>query len=176
MPVMDGYEATTQIKGKETQDKLSSSSPLLKGGGGGIEFQTTAIIAVTASSFEEEKAAILAIGCDDFLRKPFTETNIFDTLHKHIGVQFVFAEVNAASTLTESEENVLTKQAVCELPRELVANLQQAISNLDLEMMQTVISQIMEVNQPLASAIATCIKNFQYEQLLDLMQPLRDEP
>jgi hypothetical protein len=61
------------------------------------------------------------------------------------------------------------------LPPELVANLQQAISNLDLEQMQTVISQIREINQPLARTIAARIKNFQYEQLLNLIHTLRDE-
>ncbi|MEG4284811.1 hypothetical protein QUB68_16915 [Microcoleus sp. A006_D1] len=64
----------------------------------------------------------------------------------------------------------MTKTAFSELPPELVANLQQAISNLDLEQMQIAIGQIREINQPLARAIATCIKNFQYEQLLNLIQ------
>ncbi|MEG4502179.1 AAA family ATPase [Microcoleus sp. F6_B4] len=169
MPVMDGYEATKQIKAK------ASSSSSLVNGGGWIESQSTAIIAITASSFEEEKAVVLSIGCDDFIRKPFKEANIFDVLHKHIGVQFVFEELNAAPSFTENEVNVLTKTAFSELPPELVANLQQAISNLDLEQMQTVISQIREINQPLARASAACIKNFQYEQLLNLIHTLRDE-
>ena len=170
MPVMDGYEATKQIKAK-----ASSRSPFVKGGAGAIESQATAIVAITASSFEEEKAVILSTGCDDFIRKPFREANIFDVLHKHIGVQFVFEELNAAPSLTENEVNVLTKTAFSELPSELVANLQQAISNLDLEQMQTVISQIREINQPLARAIAAWITNFQYEQLLNLIHTLRDE-
>ncbi|MEG4960457.1 MULTISPECIES: AAA family ATPase [unclassified Microcoleus] len=169
MPVMDGYEATKQIKAK-----ASSSSPLVNGGGG-IESQATAIIAITASSFDEEKAIVLSTGCGDFIRKPFREANIFDALHKHIGVEFVFEELNAAPSFTENEINVLTKTAFSELPPELVANLQQAISNLDLEQMQTVISQIREINQPLARASAACIKNFQYEQLLNLIHTLRDE-
>jgi predicted ATPase/signal transduction histidine kinase/GAF domain-containing protein/CheY-like chemotaxis protein/tRNA A-37 threonylcarbamoyl transferase component Bud32 len=169
MPVMDGYEATKQIK-----TKASYSSSLVNGGGWS-ESQSTAIIAITASSFEEEKAAVLSTGCDDFIRKPFREANIFDVLHKHIGVQFVFEELNAAPSFTENEVNVLTKTAFSELPPELVANLQQAISNLDLEQMQTVISQIREINQPLARASAACIKNFQYEQLLNLIHTLRDE-
>ncbi|MEG4349428.1 ATP-binding protein [Microcoleus sp. LAD1_D3] len=167
MPVMDGYEATKQIKAK-----ASSSSPLVNGG---IESQATAIIAITASSFDEEKAIVLSTGCDDFIRKPFREANIFDALHKHMGVQFVFEELNAAPSFTENEVNVLTKTAFSELPTELVANLQQAISNLDLEQMETVISQIREINQPLARASAACIKNFQYEQLLNLIHTLRDE-
>ncbi|MEG4986422.1 AAA family ATPase [Microcoleus sp. BR0-C5] len=168
MPVMDGYEATKQIKAK-----VSSRSTIVNGGD--IESQATAIIAITASSFEEDKAMILSIGCDDFIRKPFREANIFDDLHKYIGVKFVFEELNAAPTLTENEVNVLTKTAFSELPPELVANLQQAISNLDLEQMQTVINQIREINQPLARASAACIKNFQYEQLLNLIHTLRDE-
>ncbi len=172
MPVMDGYEATKQIKARETEDKLSSSSPLKKGGGGGIEFRSTAIIAVTASSFEEEKAGIMAIGCDDFLRKPFTEQHIFDTLHKHMGVQFVFKQLNAASNLKETDANILTKQAFCDLPWELVANLEQGISNLDLAMVQRAIAQIREINQPLAEAIALGVQKFQYEQLLDLITSL----
>jgi len=170
MPVMDGYEATKQIKAK-----ASSRSPFVKGGAGAIESQATAIVALTASSFEEEKTLILSTGCDDFIRKPFREANIFDVLHKHIGVQFVFEELNATPSFTENEVNVLTKTAFSELPPELVANLQQAISNLDLEQMQTVISQIREINQPLARTIAACIKNFQYEQLLNLIHTLRDE-
>ncbi|MEG4111000.1 ATP-binding protein [Microcoleus sp. Pol12A6] len=170
MPVMDGYEATKQIKAK-----ASSTSPLVKGGEDVSETQATAIVAITASSFEEEKAVVLSTGCDDFVRKPFREANIFDVLHKHIGVQFVFEELNAAPSFPENEVNVLTKTAFSELPPELVANLQQAISNLDLEQMQTVISQIREINQPLARASAACIKNFQYEQLLNLIHTLRDE-
>ncbi|MEG4531701.1 AAA family ATPase [Microcoleus sp. D2_18a_D3] len=174
MPVMDGYEATKQIKEgnhrgiapTENEDFVGVVPPCLP---------QTAIIAITASSFEEEKAVILSTGCDDFIRKPFREANIFDALHKHIGVQFVFEELNAAPSFTENEVDVLTKTAFSELPPELVANLQQAISNLDLEQMQTVISQIREINQPLARASAACIKNFQYEQLLNLIHTLRDE-
>ncbi|MEG5031835.1 AAA family ATPase [Microcoleus sp. AT3-D2] len=174
MPLMDGYEATKQIKEgnhrgiapTENEDFVGVVPPCLP---------QTAIVAITASSFEEEKAVVLSTGCDDFIRKPFREANIFDILHKHIGVQFVFEELNAAPSFTENEVNVLTKSAFSELPPELLANLQQAISNLDLEQMHTVISQIREINQPLARAIAACIKNFQYEQLLNLIHTLRDE-
>ncbi|MCP4396721.1 MAG: response regulator [bacterium] len=73
MPVMDGYEATEQIKTS------------LKG-------QATAIIALTASAFDEEKTAVLSAGCDDFLRKLFRHTEIFDMLHKHLWVTFIYEE------------------------------------------------------------------------------------
>jgi predicted ATPase/signal transduction histidine kinase/CheY-like chemotaxis protein/tRNA A-37 threonylcarbamoyl transferase component Bud32 len=152
MPVMDGYEASKRIKATT------------KG-------EATAIVAITASSFDEEKAILLSSGCNDFIRKPFKEANIFDALHKHIGVAFVFEEVNSTPVFTETEVNILTESALAELPSELVVNLQQGICHLDLELIQTVIRQIQEINEPLSRAIAGCIKKFQYEQLLDLIPP-----
>ncbi|MGL6140159.1 MAG: ATP-binding protein, partial [Planktothrix sp.] len=67
MPIMDGYEATKYIKSTT------------KG-------NATAIIALTASVLEEEKAIVLSAGCDDFMRKPFKESSIFNMLNKYLGV------------------------------------------------------------------------------------------
>ncbi|MFZ1025018.1 MAG: ATP-binding protein, partial [Limnoraphis robusta] len=175
MPVMDGYEAAQRIKTREKEHKLSSDSPFFKGGEGGIKGQATAIIAVTASSFEEEKAVVLSCGCDDFVRKPFREENILNILHKHLGVEFIFEDVNPISVSNDLEVNVLTKSALAALPSELLVNLQQAIINLDLEQMQAVIEKIGKIEQSLAKAIEACLKKFQYEKLLDLITSLSDK-
>jgi len=53
----------------------------------------TAIIAVTASVLEEEKEIILSAGCDDFVRKPFRQETIFEMLSKHLGVRFIYNQV-----------------------------------------------------------------------------------
>jgi CHASE2 domain-containing sensor protein/CheY-like chemotaxis protein/nitrogen-specific signal transduction histidine kinase len=150
MPVMDGYEATQRIKATS------------KG-------QATAIVAVSAYSLEEERTVAFGVGCDDFIRKPFREADIFDAMHKHMGVRFVYTEATVAST--ETKVDVLTRAAFAALPPNLVANLRQAIYKLDVEMMQTFIAQIGELNQPLANAIASLAKDFKYQQLLDLTQP-----
>jgi CheY-like chemotaxis protein len=161
MPMMDGYEATKQIRlrernRKDEQAKIQTS-------------QATIIVAVTAHSLEKEQTSAFEVGCDDFIHKPFREADIFDALHKHIGVRFVYAESTAASTETKIE--ILTPEAIAALPPDLVANLRQAIYNLDVELMQTLIAQISELNQPLATAIASLAKDFKYRQLLDLTQP-----
>ncbi|MCK4724538.1 MAG: response regulator, partial [Anaerolineales bacterium] len=74
MPVMDGYQATRQIKSTT------------KG-------QATVIIALTASALEEDRNIILSEGCDDYLRKPFRENVLFAALEKHLGVRFITQEV-----------------------------------------------------------------------------------
>ena len=81
----------------------------------------------------------------------------------------MYAESTAASTETKVE--ILTPEAIAALPPDLVANLRQAIYNLDVELIQTLIAQISELNKPLATAIASLAKDFKYRQLLDLTQP-----
>jgi signal transduction histidine kinase/CheY-like chemotaxis protein len=161
MPMMDGYEATKQIRLRERNRKDCQAKIPTN--------QATAIVAVTAHSLEKERTTAFSIGCDDFIQKPFREADIFDALHKHIGVRFVYAESIAAST--ETKAKILTPEAIAALPPYLVANLRQAIYNLDVDLMQTLIIEISELNPPLATAIASLAKNFKYRQLLDLTQP-----
>jgi two-component system sensor histidine kinase ChiS len=73
MPVMDGYEATRTIKAT-------------------TRGQATVIVALTASALEEERSVILSEGCDDYVRKPFREEELFEILIKHLGVRFKYAQ------------------------------------------------------------------------------------
>jgi CheY-like chemotaxis protein len=155
MPVMDGIEATQRIK----------ATP--KG-------QHTVIVALTASVLEEKRSAVLAAGCAEFIHKPFREADIFDAMHKHIGIRFVYEEPTVVPTSTETEVDVLTPAAFAALPSDLVANLREAILNLDIESMQNYIAQIGELDCSLAEAIATLAKDFKYKQLLTLTQPTTD--
>ncbi len=156
MPVMDGYETTQRIKATT------------KG-------QGTAIIAITASTFEEEKAMVISTGCDDFIRKPFRQSQVFHILQKHIGVKFIFETLNPDPGFPKLDRNALTPEALAKLPDSLASKLQTAIINLDGERMQTLTEQITQYNRPLGTAIAFYIKQFQYELLLDLLSNINSE-
>ena len=64
MPVMDGLEATRQIKGK---------NPDLP------------IIAVTANAFDSDRHAAFEAGCNDFISKPVNAEKCLQTIAKYIG-------------------------------------------------------------------------------------------
>jgi CheY-like chemotaxis protein len=66
MPDMDGYEATQAIMNTEKY----------------IE-QTTPIIAVSASAFEEDIAKAKRVGINDFLAKPIEVEKLKDLLIKY---------------------------------------------------------------------------------------------
>jgi len=153
MPIMDGYTATKHIKATT------------KG-------QATAIIAITASAFEEERTVVLSAGCDDFLRKPFQEAEIFAIMHRHIGVRYIYEDSpeNEMSTSQHVDKSVLTAAALQALPKEWLGELKQAIINVDLDLATALIEEIASANPVLAEALNNCIENFDYSKILNLIQ------
>ncbi|MEG3839305.1 ATP-binding protein [Microcoleus sp. herbarium14] len=151
MPVMDGYEATQYIKST-------------------IKGQATAIIALTASVLEEERAVILSAGCDAFMRKPFREADIFDAMHKHIGVRYIYEDPGQTrlSAIKECDREMTAADFV-KLPDSLVADLKLAILNVDMDLIESAIEQIRLKDAVTASAIAKCIENFEYDKVLKLI-------
>ena len=151
MPVMDGYEATQYIKGT-------------------IKGQATAIVALTASVLEEERAVILSAGCDAFMRKPFREADIFDAMHKHIGVRYIYEDPGQAnSSAVKERDREMTAADFVKLPESLVADLKLAILNADMDLIESAIDQIRLKDAVTASAIANCIENFEYDKVLKLI-------
>ncbi|MEO7578966.1 MAG: ATP-binding protein, partial [Massilia sp.] len=146
MPVMDGRAATRLIK----------ASP------GG---SATVIIALTASSFEEERADILAAGCDDFLRKPFHETDLFALMQKHLGVQFIYREEGGAGAAVAPLPDAAALAAVPAAQRQ---RLQQALVALDTTGVAAAIAGLGD--RALAHALTTLANEFQYTQILRLLQ------
>jgi CheY-like chemotaxis protein/nitrogen-specific signal transduction histidine kinase len=154
MPVMDGYEATKQIKSTT------------KG-------QATAIIAVTASAFEEERELVLSAGCDDFLRKPFREADIFEVMHKHIGVRYIYDQPTAPSAKTLSNKDIqdaLTPEVIATVPSELLASLEQAASFAYMSEIDRYIEEIRSYNTTVADALAALAVDFDYGSIISLIQ------
>jgi PAS domain S-box-containing protein len=150
MPVMDGYEATKRIKAT-------------------TQGQATAIVALSASNFGEARAVVFSVGCDDFIHKPFREADIFDALHKHIGVRYVYDEAAREPNATPTQ--ALTPEAIAALPADCLASLQKAAIEGDLDLILSQIEQIPSQNDALANALASLAKKFQFKQLLTLLQP-----
>jgi len=150
MPVLDGYEATQHIKGTT------------KG-------QATAIIALTASVLDEERTIILSAGCDDFVRKPFREAEIFEAMHRHLGLRYVYDEPETSAEEGIDQE-VLTPKALASLGARLLEELRQAIINLDMDLILDLVSQVHPENPALADAITNLAHNYEYARLSRLIE------
>jgi signal transduction histidine kinase/CheY-like chemotaxis protein len=148
---MSGVEATQRIKAT-----LSGKS--------------IAIIALTASAFEEERAEIISSGCDDFLRKPFRAEEIFAVMSKHIGVRYQYADDKAEETplimRVQLQELIPTMN---NLPAALRARFTEAIELGDMIMLADVIADIRKDNPVLADALSHLAEHFKYDELLSLV-------
>jgi signal transduction histidine kinase/DNA-binding NarL/FixJ family response regulator len=156
MPVVDGHEATRRIKATT------------KG-------QATVIIALTASAFEEDRRVILSEGCDDFVRKPFREAEIFDRLAKHLGVRFIYEDAVEEKRDEKVAESVLTPAALATLPANWVADLYQAAIQADADLVLDLVEQIREQNGPLVGALVSLVHDFRFDTIMTLVQKMEGE-
>ena len=152
MPVMDGYEATKYIKSTT------------KG-------NATAVIALTASVLEEEKAIVLSAGCDDFVRKPFKEKTIFETLSKHLGVKYLYEELEFQDGDNLAAQP-LTSDSFCVMPQSWLVRLSNAVLEADSEITMALIQEIPDSEVSLATKLTQLVRQFQFETISDLIDPL----
>ena len=157
MPVLNGYEAIKIIKSAlKTPPKARKRNLELK----------TVIIALTASSFEEEKADILAAGCDDFLRKPFREAELFQMMSQHIGVQFIYESPSDLPATSEMDEKTLTPEMMATLPGDQLTRLAEAIELSDVVWANRIINDIRPSQPELAGRLSRLVNNFEYGAIL----------
>lgn len=145
MPVMDGYEATKKIKSTE-------------------QGQTTALIALTASAFEEQRSLILDAGCDDFVRKPFQAHVIFETLTRHLGLRFVYENQPDNSPLKESVD--LKPEDLAGLATADLDDLRLAAASADPELMIVVIDRIDAGEPAIATGLRQLTDDFNFDHIL----------
>ncbi|MCW6048801.1 PAS domain S-box protein [Microcoleus sp. A2-C5] len=167
MPVMDGYEATKQIKAH------------LKG-------QATVIIALTASAFDEERSVILSAGCDDFVAKPFREQVILEKMAKYLGVRYVYDREASPSSDAVASGDVsahtgtpplpftLNASFFEAMPCEWVDELYAAADAVDNERIFALLLLIPPIHASFGSAIADLAHNFRCDRIIDLIEEFRN--
>ncbi|MGK7929548.1 MAG: ATP-binding protein, partial [Spirulina sp.] len=148
MPIMDGYEATRHIKQRS------------KG-------KTTPIVALTASVLEEDKVIVLSAGCDDFLRKPFRDSAIFETIGKHLGVEYIYAEEQQPET-TQSPPLKYSDLEI--MPSDWRERLYNASKALDDDLILELIAEIPNSQAFLADRLTNLLDNFQFKRIRQLLE------
>jgi PAS domain S-box-containing protein len=150
MPVMDGYEAARQIK-----SQLGS--------------QKTVIIALTASAFEEERKTALAAGCDDFIRKPFREAEIFEKMAQYLGVRYRYEPLVLPAKSNEPQFDASTALVLLErMPAEWREQLHQAATQVDAEQIVRLVHQIPSEYASLAPSITDLVNRYRFDRIVEL--------
>ena len=147
MPVMDGHEAIRRIRA-------------MAGG------EDPKIIAVTASAMDENRQELMEIGADDFISKPFREAELFQKIHAHVGVEYVYAEHPTAAAQEEAAE--LTPESLAGWPQDLIDPMREAVITADLDQLLAKIQEVEARDPRIAQGLRRLAEGFQYQKLLDL--------
>jgi CheY-like chemotaxis protein len=154
MPGMDGREAVRRIRA-------------MPGG------QQTAVLMVSASAMEEDRASALASGADGFLHKPFLEEEIFDALQRLTGVQYIFEEREASAPTVKpgTSVDVLSRDEIGSLPKDMVAAMYDAVSAARMDDLLKLIESVSEHHPKVGDGLRALAEQFQYDALLELLDP-----
>lgn len=159
MPVMNGYEATTEIKKH-------------------LQGQATTVIALTASALEEERVVIISAGCDDFMRKPFQEEVLWEKIAQYLGVQYLYEEGTKSGAKRTQELSINSHSLefhLSQMPREWVEKLHQAALKCLDHLIIELVKEIPETHAPLANTLEDWAINFIFDQIIDLIQQTHQE-
>ncbi len=152
MPVMDGYAATQEIKSSSTGQEIP-------------------IIAVTASTYEGARDQVLAAGCNDLIRKPFREGQIFHMLEKHLGVEFIYPDHDLAP---KAVSQPFLEQQIS-LPAELRQNLLTALEYHAPQRIEASIGALESDYPDLAAYLHQLANEFEYDQMNALIEAAETE-
>jgi signal transduction histidine kinase len=193
MPVMDGLEATRQIRARETERARSRGEQIRSWGNEESEHglaskeitsvsvlsnspPTTVIIALTASIFEEKRGEILAAGSDDFVRKPFAEEVIFGKLSEYLGVRYLYQDLPASTQAPRRVESSGEKSdsfflsELAKMPLAWVKELYEAANVVNEELVFELIQKILQDNTCLALALTDLLNDFRLDVIVRITQ------
>jgi CheY-like chemotaxis protein len=146
MPVMDGIEATRRIKLTE------------KG-------KNTPIVALTASTFEEEQKKTQSLDIQGYIRKPFRENELFHTIGQILGIKYIYKdEPHSSHTKYFNDEEVMSVD-IAKFPESLIVQMQEAIASADFDLLIEFINQIGSKNSDLARQLLIHANKFDYNYL-----------
>jgi signal transduction histidine kinase/CheY-like chemotaxis protein len=168
MPTMDGHETTRRIRAMDSG-------------------RDTVIIALTSSAFQEKREAIIAEGCDDLVHKPVREAEILGALTRHLGVRFVYEDVERrdnssvdhGTNLVRDRLEVLPSLGI--MPRDWRADLRHATLGADVEWLLTLTDQVQEhvldtrQAAALTEVLGELIARFDYATIRGLLDEAEEE-
>jgi PAS domain S-box-containing protein len=157
MPLMDGYEATRIIK----------TSP-------GLE--DTVIIAVTASAFEDDRQRIIEAGADGYLPKPFKERELFETIARLTGAEYIYEEDGMSEKRPRETEDYSEMRRIVEmLPDSLISPMRDAVEGADLDRLNELAGKLAGEYPSFARGIEQMAIRYDYEALTELFSGERNQ-
>jgi len=133
------------------------------------------IVSITASAFGHHKDFYLAMGCHDYISKPFKEDDIFLCLKNLLDIDYIYEEPEQPE-MGIIEISDLDFSSL-EVPKELLDPLKKAaelynITNLEKSL--TALEQASENHKPLTKHLKTLANQYDMEGILEVLDKIKN--
>jgi GAF domain-containing protein/CheY-like chemotaxis protein len=184
MPIMNGFEATQQIRKlealqpnpdknikfeqeKELITNFSTSLPSLNF----PHPPKTVIVALTASVFESTRQEALKAGCNDFMHKPFNEAEIFEKMASYLGIQYIYESLyESIQAPVRTQSNTVIESCLARYSIDWLSTFLQAAIELDEDVISLCITEISAQNPDVAQSLTELMNTLEFCQLAELAQ------
>lgn len=152
MPVMDGFEAVRYIRQHS-------------------HLQQPKIVALTASAFEEQRQAILDVGCDDFASKPVNRERLLTLIGHQLGVQYVYKQPTPSPLPTYGIQPSAL-YSLNAMSAYWVKQLYKASIRGDDRDVHDLIQQIPPDHHELIATLTAWANNYRFDLLMEIAEPV----
>ncbi|MEI6678376.1 MAG: CHASE domain-containing protein [Mariniphaga sp.] len=150
MPVMDGYETSHRIHSTKKGAKIP-------------------IIALSASAFEDDQKKYKLGGLQGFVRKPYRENELFNTIGKVLGIEYVYDDETILSQTKFTPDEAAITGYIAELPPALIAKMLDATDIADFNTLINLINSIQQDFPELAQYLLIAAKNYDYDHIRKIL-------
>jgi PAS domain S-box-containing protein len=154
MPGLNGYDAIRRIR------QLQQGAPV-------------AIIAVTASVFEEDRQQVFDAGGDDFLGKPLRDATLFAKLKEYTGVEYEYGEGPSPAAAERPPRAITSRDVAAALPPAICGNLRSASLSADFYAIIAMLDEVAAHAPDVAAALRSRVDNFDYAGVIELLEPAK---
>ncbi len=152
MPVLRGDEAIRRIRA-------------LPGG------RETRIVVLSASSFEEDREAVLTSGADAFLRKPVTDDELLAVIGQQLGLGYEYRQEEGGGATPFPPPPPPDAAAVARIPAALALEMRRAVGHADDTRMRRLIARLPSDQETIGRALAAILERFDWDVLETLLGP-----
>lgn len=150
MPEMDGYETLHRIHSTKKGAKIP-------------------IVALSASAFEDDQRKYNLSGLQGFVRKPYRENELFNTIGEILGIQYIYDDETICSPTRVLADEAETAGYIAELSSEIITEVLDAIDIADLNKLIKLINSIQPDFPELAQYLMMLAKNYDYDHIRKIL-------